>query len=685
MPEKETRPPSEGAEKEKIIPEKELDPEFVQELKNIGQVVGGDFGMEIEIGKPGSGNFFNPETGRITLDPEPIAAQEKYMPRYLVGHEGGHKAIESNNLEILKLKKEKAKELFSQTGFAYLNNIIEDAADNSWVAKKFEGLKGDVKKFYEKQFKEENALMTTSETAAMVQLLGYEPKFVQCGSEIFRFCAQGRFSKKLDPDVEETLQKTIKFCEKAYQTIPGLQRDKKEIAKALRKRFLINYKEIWPEFKKLVEKDKLDEKLRQMIEQAIKNGDFKKAQEGGRGISIPMEKLPKRLQKELRKKLEEAEKKRQEDEKKAAPEEKETLKKGKDRVSVPMDKLSGGLKKRLKKIFEGLAPESKRKLSEGSKKSLQDLEDKLNKNLEGKLVKEKPGSHGERRIRQEKEEKEKEEKAKRQEEMERVKEELERMKEEEMSEYDKYYREVAPLIEDLYVRLRNVFIPKRHPRWKKGYPTGGRLDVEKLMQYEADKTKWKELWQRKTVPSKMDYRFSLLMDMSGSMRGEKRTESFKGLITLSEVLNRFGIKHEIIGFTNSFKDNVKVYKKFDRDLDDKLRDRIGKIIHEGGGNTPTGSATRFTSRRLKGFQGKDNFLVTFTDGNPEGPGEPQDAQRAVEEVKRTNQKLVGVGLGPDTEYVKSLYPAHRVLPDAKKFPEEFTNLLEDMIKYPEKY
>ena len=65
-----------GAEGE--IPEREW-----KNLQIIAQRVGGDFRMEVKLGEPGGGSFFNPEDGSITLkgDTGKIKFEEKTLTR----------------------------------------------------------------------------------------------------------------------------------------------------------------------------------------------------------------------------------------------------------------------------------------------------------------------------------------------------------------------------------------------------------------------------------------------------------------------------------------------------------------------------------------------------------------------------------------------------------------------------
>jgi len=359
-------------------------------------------------------------------------------------------------------------------------------------------------------------------------------------------------------------------------------------------------------------------------------------------------------------------------------------------IPYPEDKLSEETKQELEKLFNKLPPQKREELKNKAKEQLEDFEDAINKDLEGKLNKDKLESHQERR---EKEAKERETVKKKEEvekEREKIEKKLEELRREKMTEYDKVYEKVADIINPLYIRLKRVFLPERHPKWQKGYPTGSRVDLEKAMQAEADPRYLEKIWERKTIPHKFDYRFSILVDLSKSMEGEKIEETFKGVVVLAEVLEQLGIQYEILGFSNS----SKIFKEWKEKLNKEVRNKLAEMKSWGAEGTETAEATQIAYQELLKNLGKDNFLITLTDGKPNNPERLKEELEKI--VKEKKVKLVGIGLGPDTEFVKDFYKAAFSLKKLKvtekerrqgqkDFAEVFADLLEDMIKHPENY
>jgi len=749
---KEKRPIEEKLEKIEI-PEKDW-----QILKIIAQRIGGDFRMEVKLGESGGGSFLNSEDNSITFDPLHIRDNIE-QAKFVAGHEGSHRAI-TIYPKKLGLSQEEIRELYSQTGFGYLQNAIEDPAVNDWMRKRFPGLESYTAKTYNEQLKEENAVLSSLEVQKIATQLGYWPKFSQYGSEVIRDWHQKRFSEKLDPAVKKALQRTIDYARQSISNIPDPQkpsRDKKEIITAGQKRFENNTNYIWPEVKKLVEMDLHTEEQRQMlndfrqkqkeleqkrkeIEQAQKQGDKGKQEELQKEIDglkkelDPFNELPEDTQKELQeqinkairevieqlnkeieekqKQVEQAKQKQEElekqiQEKKTEKLSQETKQKQEEKdlkdvqdaldniqscqeMPYPEDKLSEKTKQELKKLFNKLPRQKQEKLKDKAKKQLEDFENAINKDLEGKLNKDKPESQKERREREVKEREVEREKEKAKKERKEMGKKLEELRQEKMTEYDKVYKEVADIIDPLYVHLKRLFLSERHPKWQKGYPTGLKLDLGKAMQVETDPRYLEKIWERKTIPHKFDYRFSILVDSSYSMEGEKIKETFKGVAVLAETLEKLGIQYEILGFSNE----SKIFKGWKEKLNRESREKLTKMKSWGRKGTATAEATQKAYQELLKNLGKDNFLITLTDGQPDNSeGLKQELATIIKEKK---VKLVGIGLGPNTEFVKDFYKAAFSLnkmkvsdeerrQGQKDFAEAFADLLEDMIKYPEKY
>lgn len=673
----------------------ELDREKLKELKIIAQIVGGDFGMEVKLGQPGKGSFFDSEKREITLDPLHLKEKD-YEARFVAAHEGGHRAI-TRGPDAIGLKPEARDKIYGEEiGFAYTANCLEDPVDNDWVVGRYPGLQPDFQRSYSEMLQEEGKPLglTHPDVLRIIRRTGTIPNLVWYGSEIIRYWHTKKFSKGLKekrPEVLEALAKTLRPAIKTMKTLPAKYASEGEIVEKARERFSTTYNDVWPEAKKLVEEDLKNDSLRQMVEDFLKKlAEEKGAEEAADDLEngqsgTPLDQIPK----EMRKKLGEALKKGQEKLAEEQNKEREEL----EGFPLSMDEMDGDLKKELEKQFKKLPKEKQEELKKRAEEQLKELEDKLNEAMNPKLNQDNPDSHQkyDERHRQKRDE-EKREKEKEKEAGE-IKKKVEQAFENLKTDYDKYYEEVVDIIDELYRRLEEVFIRERHPRWRKGYPAGGKLNMLKAMQFEQQReagvelTAARELFEQKTLPKRFDYRFTLLVDLSESMyeeQGEKIKETFKGLVVLSEVLNRLGIQFEVIGFASTFSKNHFVYKSFDDEFHEEKRQGLVEMLSKRESATPTGAATEIASRRLEENKGKENFLITLTDGQPYN--DPRDLKKVIKKIREeTEQKLIGLGLGPDTENVVEYYPSALPNIKAKDLPEIFAALIEDIILNPEKY
>lgn len=115
-----------------------------------------------------------------------------------------------------------------------------------------------------------------------------------------------------------------------------------------------------------------------------------------------------------------------------------------------------------------------------------------------------------------------------------------------------------------------------------------RIDIKRRIQEKAKEISAMEsrAWEKRELPSEKDYAISLLVDLSGSMQGEKIEETFRAVVVLAEVLNRLSIQTEILGFN----DRIYEYQKFDEDISRQIREEMGGILQEVSDTSGTGRA-----------------------------------------------------------------------------------------------
>ena len=249
--------------------------------------------------------------------------------------------------------------------------------------------------------------------------------------------------------------------------------------------------------------------------------------------------------------------------------------------------------------------------------------------------------------------------------------------------YVKAHADVANQIEQLVRELEDVLLPRRRLADRSGFSSGKGLDLRRAMAFAADPRRHDKLWRRPTIPRRRDTAFLLLVDLSGSMRGEKTPAAIAGTVLLSECLERLQVPFAVFGF----QDVLVPLCDFGEGLNPMTRAAIGSLGEEiagtrpGGNNQPLynddGPCVAEAANRLLEEPAREHVLIVVSDGVPEGRrSSPEDLHEAVREAGRVpGLRLVGIGLGPGTEHVKTYYPESIADTPVENLADEIGGLL----------
>lgn len=213
---------------------------------------------------------------------------------------------------------------------------------------------------------------------------------------------------------------------------------------------------------------------------------------------------------------------------------------------------------------------------------------------------------------------------------------------------------------------------------------GGELDLERDMGYDMAGESRTDTQKVESREEKVENRFIILGDISGSMDG-LREQLLDFMVIQTEYLTYQGIDNATCVYTDSgpgfTRGVVKVLKDYSRDLPifgsqvpKEVKKEIGKILNPsfGGGGTPTSTAMRAAYEhvllpRHREFQmsvKSRNFFILLTDGQPtDSLGAFTPAETAIltqkllyEQAKKENMPLtiLSLGIGPGTEFVSNI-------------------------------
>jgi hypothetical protein len=258
---------------------------------------------------------------------------------------------------------------------------------------------------------------------------------------------------------------------------------------------------------------------------------------------------------------------------------------------------------------------------------------------------------------------------------------------EDEAKYTSSRKQVVAIANRLEIELREIFRERHAHKWENGKRRGPSFSLRRRIreiarQVPAAET---EAFRKRERPTEKDYAITLLVDLSGSMSGVKIEETFKALVVLSEVLGRLSIKTEIIGF-NAF---LYEYKSFHTPMSQKVRAKMGGMLRETVRSpaqyNDDGWALSEVSKRLAKQKAKEKFLIVLSDGCPAPSGVhagPEfNLSKIIEEIREnTDQKLVGLGIGPDTHHVEAYYPNHLADIRVGEMPGRLAAFLKEVIE-----
>ena len=672
-------------------------------LSSLAYFIGKDFRIPVKLGMPGEGWCWNFQENIIYADPVDLLNKSMDYLRFVISHEGAHRRI--SRADFISEKE------WKQPGFKAMMNAIEDPRVNNFTIESYP-------KFHEQM---ESAHLEISRMMHEIneesdEKLGHKPRFMQATFEYIQRWFAEVSDKRLDSDtdfsvdeVRDTVEgalapagviseevikmvdNTIIAAQDSWWTYPSREEadsGEETITDYARASYEINKKRIWSEFKKLVKEDMEDQTMQEALQEM--------AQQMNGGGGIPQElldQLASELIEELMKTLQDMVNEG-EGEEHASPLSGASSDKVKSEGQgqgesgcrpAKLTSLSDDLKQKIKDYIDSLSEEKRKELSGNAKEALNILEKKIADQLGGKLSEtperktdgKKTYEEGDIEEEGDKETPASESKDKTYtDKMQKLSSLIRKTLEQNDNHYEEVRREVLPIIDKLESDLREIFVSRKLNMWKSGFKRGKRIKIKKRIQEKAKSISAMESksWQKRELPKEKDYAITLLVDLSGSMWGENIEQTFRAVVVLAEVLNRLSISTEILGFNNNFYE----YQNYGEDMSSEIREKISSMPCDVNGSTSATPSLQLASGRLARQKVQEKFIIMLTDG---GPNNPYDFQVAVDEiVNNTDQKLVGLGLGPCTDYVGQFFPNSLANIDIHEMSEKLADLIRDVIE-----
>jgi nitric oxide reductase activation protein len=245
---------------------------------------------------------------------------------------------------------------------------------------------------------------------------------------------------------------------------------------------------------------------------------------------------------------------------------------------------------------------------------------------------------------------------------------------------------VAPLQKDLERAIAARSLATRSHGHR-----SGRLHAANLSRLALNDDR---VFSRKHENNSKDVAVELVVDASGSMMGSKIHTASQSAYALSAVLERIGIKHEVICFTTKdigsahvdmhkqmadtgirFSRQEGLYmpilKGFEERHTTNVKERFGWLPNTNIlRSNVDGECVEIAARRLLGRREEGKIMIVLSDGYPAAAGTRAHLEshliRVVKDVTRAGVKVVGIGIESDA--VKRFYPKNIVLNTVTELP-----------------
>ena len=217
----------------------------------------------------------------------------------------------------------------------------------------------------------------------------------------------------------------------------------------------------------------------------------------------------------------------------------------------------------------------------------------------------------------------------------------------------------------------------------------GKLDQSRLSRICFKAPGFSERVFKNKIENKMlDAAITVLVDMSGSMNGDKAFYALASTLLVNEVCSTLNIPVEILGFTDgpTFEGHVPVmfiYKGFnDLKMDeDHLKNYFALSSNHMIGN-PDGENILWAHDRLIKRKEKRKILVVMSDGSPaasKGGGNISGFTHKVNQEIEKSKAVDIYGLGLCSDSVEYYYKSHSVVKQPDEIPSKLLELIERKI------
>lgn len=236
---------------------------------------------------------------------------------------------------------------------------------------------------------------------------------------------------------------------------------------------------------------------------------------------------------------------------------------------------------------------------------------------------------------------------------------------------DSVDQEIKSLVQKLTFLRREEMTVKYEANQKRG-----KLNTRSLVKSAFGS---RRLFKKKlpNIDTIQSFAFSVLMDISGSMSGNRIVHTTRAMVLFNEVFKKLNIPFELVVFGSS----ATVIKGFEALPDKNMEAKIGGLVKANGGGTNID--TGLDALTIKNRPEHNKIVVVLTDGGV-GEASTYDRHYFTPWREKNNIKSIAFGLelsGYEVEEMKKMVEnTGRVVENANRLPQEFAEVLKNVIK-----
>lgn len=245
--------------------------------------------------------------------------------------------------------------------------------------------------------------------------------------------------------------------------------------------------------------------------------------------------------------------------------------------------------------------------------------------------------------------------------------------------YNKKFEPVKNLTINLQKNLNDIFKNSMDDRVNGFY--SGNINIRYL--YRLDK---KFFYRIKENQITNNTAILVLVDLSGSMHGERINYARIACMMLYEVCNALKIPYAVIGHSAVYKEDIVIHKHF-IDFNSKNKDEKYNLYYmQDHGNTREGVSLKYAGEYLLQQPEKNKVLFSISDGQPNHTAKngvyanevsKNDTARVVRELTQMGIKTFGIAIGSEKSKLKEIYLNNYIdVPDITSLPEKLIDLLQ---------